>query len=174
VSRLMEKKAKREAEAADLRERQTARGLVTHAREFHKAAQLIADQVGTDDVTDGLKDSAYHNPFYYLCGHSLELSMKATLLAAGRTHDELRWPIGHDLDRCLSDMRKHYPGHNCDEHADMIALLNRSYLEKEFEYRMTGARRWPHVFPLLYVVDEFCRWADAIVWEADKKKPPPK
>ncbi len=148
---------------------QTPRGLVTHAREFLKAAQLIANQVGADDLTGGLRENAYHNPFYHLCGHSLELSMKATLLAVGRTHDELR-RIGHDLDRCLSEMRKLYPAHNYDEHAGLIALLNQSYLEKKFEYRITGAGRWPHVFPLLYVVEEFSIWADEIVHDAGKKK----
>jgi hypothetical protein len=153
----MKKQAEREAKAEMLRERQTARGLLAQAREFHKAAELIANQVGTDEATDGLSDRAYHNPFYYLCAHSLELSMKAAILSAGMSHEYLT-RIGHDLDGCLSEMRRLYPEHqeSYDEHSEMISILNKSYVNKEFEYRLTGPGLWPTVFPLLYVVDEFC------------------
>ena len=156
------KKEAREAKSAMLRERQTSRGLVFHSREYQRAAQLIADQVGTDDVTGGLKDTVYHNPFYYLCGHSLELSIKSTLLAAGRSHAELT-AMGHDLARCLEEARSSYPTYDWDGYQDIVSLLNQSYVTKELEYRITGAKEWPLVIPLLFVVDEFWRWSHAIV-----------
>ena len=152
-----------------LRERQTARGLLTHAQQFHRAAVLITDHVGTG-VTGGLKDKGYHNPFYYLCGHSLELSMKAALLSAGQSHGQLK-SLSHYLMKCLEAMRSLHPSHAAayDEHQYIIELLDSSYSAKEFEYRITGAKSWPAVSPLLYVVEEFCIIAEKIVGKVQQR-----
>lgn len=162
-------KTRRTTHTEMLHERQTARGLLTHAKEYFRAGSLIADQVGTSELTNGLKDSGYHNPFYYLCGHSLELSMKASLLSAGQSHKYLKG-LGHELMKSLAAMRMFFPSHvaTYDEHLDIIELLDCSYAAKEFEYRITGAKSWPRVSPLLYVVDEFCILAEKIISEADK------
>jgi hypothetical protein len=75
---------------AELRERQTPRGLVTHARGFFDAAALIVSTVGLDAGGAHLRKPGFHHPFYYLSGHSIELSMKAILLASGRSHADLK------------------------------------------------------------------------------------
>ncbi len=49
-------------------ERQTPRGLLTTAGEFHEAARLIVDNLEVDRLGQ-LKSNRYHNPLYYLCGH---------------------------------------------------------------------------------------------------------
>lgn len=146
-----------------LSERQTAQGLLTHAQEFHWAAKLIADCVGTG-FNGGLNDTAYHHPFYFLCGHSIELSMKAALLTAGLPHKHLK-KIGHQLDECLAGMRSHHSSYSAtyDEHQAIVDLLNTAYAAKEFEYRITGYRSWPQVDPLLYVVEDFYRIAEKII-----------
>lgn len=146
-----------------LRERQTARGLRTHAQEFYAAAFLIADTVGYDDVTSGLANTKYHNPFYYLCGHSLELAMKSALLV--ETDHETLKKLSHRLVACLDAMQAVYPSYHLryDEHREIIALLDISYSAKEFEYRITGYARWPLPSELLYVTEDFCLLSDAIL-----------
>ena len=152
-----------EALAGMLRERQTSRGLLTHAKEFHAAALLIADSVGYDDLTGGLVDTKFHNPFYYLCGHSLELAMKASLLIDS-DHERLK-QLGHRLAVCLNQMQSVYPAYQSqyNEHREIIDLLDVSYSAKEFEYRITGFVKWPVPSQLLYVVEDFLLIADRIV-----------
>ncbi len=151
------KKAEEEAKAAMLHERQTPRGLLTHAREFQSTAELIAECVGVDDTIGALREIRCHNPFSYLCGHAIELAMKSALLASGRSHAELK-KTGHSLQACLDQMREIFPSHaeTYDAHADMVALLNSGYESKEFEYRLTGAKPVPKAKDLLQTVDAFC------------------
>lgn len=149
--------------ADTLRERQTPRGLLTHAREFLDAATLISESVGYDQVTSGLANTRYHNPFYYLCGHALELAIKSALLKT-TSHKELKM-IGHDLCACLSRMELAYPAFKgrYDEHKAVVELLNISYAAKEFEYRMTGYAQWPVPSELLNVTEDFCEIAESIL-----------
>ena len=151
------------ARADMLRERQTARGLLTHAREFHAAAALLADTVGYDDLTSGLADTKYHNPFYYLCGHSLELAMKSALLADS-DHHRLK-KLSHGLIACMNQMQSAYPSYQTqyDEHREIVRPLDTSYSAKEFEYRITGFARWPIPSELLYVTEAFCLMSDEIL-----------
>lgn len=62
----------------DVTTRQTARGLLRHAEEYMIAAKAIRVFSGNDPTLDALGNRDVHNPFYFLCGHSLELSMKGT------------------------------------------------------------------------------------------------
>lgn len=73
---------------------------------------------------------------HYLLGHSIELALKAYLLAEGYGERQLR-RLGHDLDQCLEAADQHgLRGHVTltGDEAAAIALLNELYETKQLEY----------------------------------------
>jgi hypothetical protein len=80
--------------------------------------------------------STVHPVTHYLYGHSIELGLKAFLLAAGQKEGDLR-KLGHDLRACLQAAEKA----GLADHVKLtkpertaIAWLNEFYEKKELEY----------------------------------------
>jgi hypothetical protein len=98
-------------------------------------------------------------PAYYLLGHSIELSLKAFLLARGVTFKELKSKkYGHDLMALLSAARRHRLGTEVPLKArdiGLIQLLNFEYVAKRYEYRETGIYQIPDAALAQDVADRF-------------------
>jgi hypothetical protein len=116
--------------------RTTALGLWTHAREFADAARHVFSMEKSASL-----------PGYYLLGHSIELSFKAFLLAAGEPLSVLkRRDLGHDLKALFARAQKHDFGSIVPlepTEIGVISLLNFDYVAKRFEYRETGMYHLP-------------------------------
>ena len=119
--------------------RETPSGLLLHSREFVIAAGLVLN-----------KASGVSLPAYFLLGRSIELSLKAYLLACEMTIKELASrTFGHNLAslfaeacrRGLLDKVKIEP-----LEAGVLELLSYDYVEKRLEYRVTdGTYHLPHI-----------------------------
>ncbi len=150
----------------ELVERQTPRGLVTHAREYFMTAEIVATAVGFGDDHGGLKRPGLTHPYYYLVGHSIELSLKAILLANGDSHAKLQ-KIGHDLTkawvlaRAVATEQRHRE--LFDSYGADLKLLNVHYHAKDFEYRITGHFSLPQARVILEAAREFFEAANRIV-----------
>lgn len=125
--------------------RTTAFGTWRFANEYCRAAEMV--EVGARTELD------LSAPRYYLLGHSIELSLKAFLLAKGVPLSELRSMklMGHDLEKAL--IRADNLGFSqivelSDEERGSILLLNQTYQPKEHEYITTGYVVWPKTFDL--------------------------
>lgn len=83
-------------------------------------------------------ENAFSPAGYYLICRSLELSMKAYLLASGVSRDQLKKrSLGHDLDKILlksKDLGLFSIVSITDEEYDNIIKANRWYVRKGFEY----------------------------------------
>jgi hypothetical protein len=130
--------------------RTTALGLWTHTREFADAARhVFSVEKGT------------FLPGYYLLAHSIELSLKAFLLAAGEPLSVLkRRDLGHDLKALLAraqklDFESIVPLEPME--IGVISLLNFDYVAKRFEYRETGMYHLPLPHLAQSVTDKLIR-----------------
>lgn len=126
---------------------ETAAGLLCHAREFLCAAELLlsnSEQVSL--------------PSYFLLGRSVELSLKAFLLACGMTRRELKSrKYGHDLEALLDEAIMRGIEREVsikDVERGVLQLLNLDYLEKRLEYRVTGGT---YYLPLIDVTEQIAR-----------------
>ncbi|MCA0393977.1 MAG: hypothetical protein LCH70_07650 [Proteobacteria bacterium] len=113
-------------------------GLLRFAEEYRAAAGLVM----------AAKDPPKHSaPAFMLVGHSIELSLKAFLLARGVPLDALRLkPYGHDLVALLQEAQRRridrlVPLH--DFHVDAIRLIAPVHGRHEFRYLVTGVRTLP-------------------------------
>lgn len=83
-------------------------------------------------------ENAFSPAAYYLICRSLELSMKAYLLASGVSRDQLKIKgLGHDLDKILlksKDLGLSSIVSITDEEYNNIIKANRWYVRKGFEY----------------------------------------
>ena len=112
-------------------------GFWRHALEFASAARAVRlESRGNVSL-----------PAYYLLGHSVELPLKAFLLARGIPLRQLRSrSFGHDLVALLAEARRRRLGMEVRlTPVDMgvIQLLNYEYVAKRYEYRETGVYRIP-------------------------------
>jgi hypothetical protein len=86
-------------------------------------------------------------PGYFLVGHSIELSLKAFLLARGISVSVLRLkPYGHNLESLLKEARRRRLGTMVKlstQEVTAVNVLNDCYSVKEFEYAVTGVRHLP-------------------------------
>lgn len=134
----------------------TSEGLLRHAREFFAAAELVLSQ--TEKVS---------LPLLFLFSHSIELSLKAFLLACGMARGELKRNFGHNLEALLDEAIKQGLEKEIsieDVERGVLQLLNVDYLSKRLEYLDTGGM---YSFPLIHIavqltrklvneLDEFC------------------
>lgn len=88
---------------------------------------------------------------YFLFCHAIELGLKSFLVGRGATDAQLR-RLGHDLEAALRCCEAHTTIQLSDEDRGTIAVLNSYYKEKEFEYLVTGSKR----FPILGQVQATC------------------
>lgn len=113
-------------------------GLLRFAEEYRLAATL---------VVKGADPPEHSSPAFMLIGHSIELSLKAFLLARGIPIDTLsKRPYGHDLDRLLADslrLRIDRLVPLYDFHREAIALTSPVYRKHEFRYITNGFRTLP-------------------------------
>ena len=86
-------------------------------------------------------------PAYFLVGHSIELSLKAFLLAKGIGLSELRKKFGHDLAKLISECRRRKLGRQSKLSKNQVVdikLLSLSYKHKLLEYMEVGTYSLPH------------------------------
>lgn len=139
----------------------TPAGFICHAREFLAAAELML-----------IKTEYVSLPSYFLFGRSIELSLKAFLLACGLTERELKFhKFGHDLEALFDEaINRGLENEVLIEEVEkgVLQLLNYDYLEKRFEYRVTGGTYYlPPIDiteqitqKLAYGLNEFCAQAN--------------
>lgn len=122
-------------------------GFLIHAREFLDTGVLVLNR------TKGVS-----LPAYFLLGRSVELSLKAFLLARGVKASELKSrKYGHNLSALLDAALEH--GILCEVKLEaieigVIRLLSYDYMEKRFEYRDTGGT---YHLPLIDVTEQVSR-----------------
>lgn len=125
----------------------TPAGFLCHAREYLAAAELVLNK--TEYVS---------LPSYFFFGRSIELSLKAFLLACGMTESELKFrKFGHNLEALLDEAIKRGLENEVlieDVEKGVLQLLNYDYLEKRFEYRVTGGT---YYLPLIDVTERITR-----------------
>lgn len=126
---------------------ETAVSLLRHAQEFLAAAELVLNR--TDHIS---------LPSYFLLGRSVELSLKAFLLACGMTRDELKSrKFGHDLKALLQEaidrgLENEVPIQDVEK--GVLKLLNYDYSEKRFEYRVNDGT---YYLPRIDVTEQITR-----------------
>ncbi len=101
------------------------------------------------------KKFEFGQPLYYLLGHSLELAFKSFLRARGASLIDLK-NIGHDLDRGLIRAEQMGLGelvNLSEKEKTFITMINQYYKSKEFEYRVTGAKRYPLSSDLISLIE---------------------
>ncbi len=142
----------------------TPAGLWRYAREYLEAAELIRPK----DYTHKLSA-----PTCYLLGHSIELLLKAFLLAKGRSLDDLV-DIGHDLQRALEEadsanLVAFAPSENDYRGLqELVDIIQDEYKFHGFRYFKRGLKRRPDlrtgipaVSSILDGVSESCGWPAA-------------
>lgn len=110
---------------------ETPEGFLKHAREFLAVAKLVPNQ--TEEVS---------LPLYFLLGRSIELSLKAYLLACGMAQKELMSrKFGHNIEALMNEALKRGLENEVSIESierGAMQLLNYDYLSKRLEYRITG------------------------------------
>ena len=131
--------------------RTTSAGLWRFARDYARAAALVAN--GTEDD--------FSDPMFFLYGRSIELSLKAFLVARGNSYAKLRNPpYGHNLSNLLKEARRRRLGTVCKlapREVAVIQLLNIEYSTKNHEYIVTGTFRSPNVIGLHLTANRLVR-----------------
>jgi hypothetical protein len=120
-----------------------AYGMIGLSKEYLAAARVVSEsRKGVSRVS------------YYLYGHSLELSLKAVVVAAKTSERTLR-SIGHNLYNAVSAaentseaMRTRFTG----THRAVLDLFAPYYDSKVYEYHAPGQASWPTIADL----DDFC------------------
>lgn len=113
-------------------------GLLRFAEQYRVAAVVVHQAAHPDQ---------FSNPAFMLIGQSIELSLKAFLLARGVTLEKLKFkPYGHDLERLLSEailrrLDRLVTLHSF--HQGAIKAVSPIYRDHEFRYIVTGTRTIP-------------------------------
>lgn len=127
-------------------------GLLRFAEEY-RAAALVVRQAKAGEIPP--------SPAYMLIGQSIELSLKAFLLARGVPLEKLAAkPFGHDLEALLREARRRridrlVPLHQF--HDEAIQLVSPVYRRHEFRYIVTGVRTLPKWEFLVHTAAELTR-----------------
>jgi len=120
-------------------ERTTPYGLWRYGNDFRRAAVTVY----AEHRTVGFM------PLYFLLGQSIELSLKAFLLARGLPLNELRRKkYGHNLEKLLNEALERGLSRQVEleqEHVAAINLLGIEYLARQFQYINTGSKVLPEV-----------------------------
>jgi hypothetical protein len=127
--------------------RTTPRGLIRYASEFYAAAVAVDDTLGEKKGYEIFAPV----PVMFLAGQSIELSLKAFLLAKGVDLRALRLQYGHKLSASLQKAQELGLANivalsNEDESA--IAVLDPLYSSKQLQYVVTGMKTFPIFGPL--------------------------
>jgi hypothetical protein len=108
-------------------------------------------------------------PAYFLVGHSIELSLKAFLLAKGVGISQLRNKFGHDLAKLISECRRRKLGRQSKLSKNQVRdvkLLGFAYKSKLLEYIEVGTYSLPQYWiiceiaaTLIHDLKPFCYFA---------------
>ena len=127
-------------------------GFWSYSKQFLVAADAVQSAHDSNAKTSrGIKQISMFEsslPAYYLIGHSIELSLKAFLVARGCPVNELRKAnkYGHNLDALLSEARRRKLGREVtlNRNAEKaIRMLSPTYKGKRLEYMEYGKYRLP-------------------------------
>jgi hypothetical protein len=153
-----EQQRRADSEVSEL-PRTTAMGLLTDAKEMLAAADILRGS-GVWKVS---------GPTYYLLGHGIEVALKSFLLANGDSLDLLKHKLGHNLAKAA----RRVVATKCEPLACLlkarmpeIELLNIYYEAKEFEYRVTGAKRYPQKEVLIDFLREIIQTIEPVAFQA--------
>ena len=119
--------------------RTTPYGLWRYGDDFRKAANYILIY----------EHSKYFMPLYFLLGQSIELSLKAFLLARGTALADLRGKqYGHDLIKIVEECRRRRIGKYVkltNLEVGALRILNLTYKPRQLQYIETGTMHLPEV-----------------------------
>jgi len=93
-----------------------------------------------------VRNERHFMPYYFLLGQSVELLLKAFLLARGVALEELRKKYGHNLKKLLDESRRRKLGTEAkldSSHCGAIHILGIEYLGRRFQYIRTGGMLLP-------------------------------
>jgi hypothetical protein len=124
-------------------------------------------------------ENAFSPAAYYLICRSLELSMKAYLLANGVSRDQIKRSLGHDLHKILlksKNLGLFSLVSISDEEHDNIIKANRWYVRKGFEYFeikniVEGRSTLPDINVLDRLANQLIIKLEPFCLEASDKKP---
>ncbi|MDO8446668.1 MAG: hypothetical protein Q7T53_11305 [Deltaproteobacteria bacterium] len=124
-------------------------GLWTDAKDMLAAAKILHEK----------EKQRIGNPIYYLLCHGVEEAFKAFICAKGGSLKCLK-SIGHDLELAKEwavacGLDKDYQ--ISKEHDTMLKLINGYYKSKEFEYRVTGYKRYPKSENLITFLEDLLK-----------------
>ncbi|MEM9617564.1 MAG: hypothetical protein AAF936_06350 [Pseudomonadota bacterium] len=126
--------------------RQTALGMFRLSLDFHESA-LAIERTFRRKKLFGEEAQTASFTAYYMMGHAIELVLKAVLLQRDENcHQMLKSAIGHDLEKCLEQVRKvdaSILDFMDENHTHHVLVLNDNYCIKRFEYMMTGGISLP-------------------------------
>jgi hypothetical protein len=121
-------------------ERTTSVGLARYATEFFEAALAVNDKLGKNDSLVNVASV----PVMYLFGHSIELALKAYLLAKGLKLKVLKYDYGHNLLRSFIKAKElgliDVIALSTEEDST-LARLNTLYSTKQLQYIVTGTKQ---------------------------------
>ena len=137
--------------------RTTSAGLWRFSRDYLQAAALVSKA----------NNGEFSHPAHFLFGRSIELVLKAFLLARGVPYSRLRNPpYGHSLSNLLKESRRRRLGLECQlgkNEIKTILLLDKEYSTKRHEYIVTGSFAAPKNMSLLFLttklvtsLDRYC------------------
>jgi len=116
-----------------------ARAFWRRSKEFLEAANLVAE-AAADQVS---------LPAYYLCGHSIELSLKVLLISHDITLRERKLKdLGHNLTALWQKAKSlglEQEIHLYPKEIGTIVLLSEDYTEKKFEYAEAEEYKLPFI-----------------------------
>jgi hypothetical protein len=124
-----------------VREDPTPFGMLDYAENYRRAAEKLA---GDDNAIE----HEMMMPAHHLMAHSIELSLKAFLLASEVPYSELmRWELGHHLDKLLAradalGLEQAVPIDEIDR--SVLATLAAMHSKHEFRYIQTGSKTLPY------------------------------
>jgi len=119
--------------------RTTPFGMWRYGDDFRKAAVAVLS----------VHNDRHFMPYYFLLGQSIELSLKAFLLARGMELEELRKKYGHNLKKLLDESRRRKLGTEVkldQVHCGAIHILGIEYLGRRFQYIRTGGMLLPEAW----------------------------
>jgi hypothetical protein len=128
-------------------ERTTPVGLARYATDFFEAALAADDKLGKKVGHEVIAPI----PVMFLVGQSIELALKAYLLAKGVELRQLRRDYGHELHRSLRKAKELGLLNVValsEEEEGVIELLDSLYSTKQLQYIVTGAKTFPVFGPL--------------------------
>ncbi len=112
-------------------------GMLRFAEQYRRAGQIV---IGSDERM------SLYAPAYSMIGQSIELSLKAFLLARRVPLDVLRHQYGHRLEQLLDEALRRRITRLVpllDFHIQAVRLLAPAYARHEFRYIVTGSRSLP-------------------------------